>query len=326
MIDFGFERKHITGDIDHFQDIPFVELGQRIRTPFLDGRYGKFIATMFSAVLCVLVVSTANAQLPKRDTTHFEFVGSGNIQRSLDEGEGLPASTGLGLILDEYHVAPQIFRGWVNRVRFSGQINVANTQDTLTAEIGPTGRISEPSLLGEAIMTPLVGRRAVNLDLMVFFSDTVRRIKKDGTEVKKRRPIGIMSGMQVRYTGSNMTLADTTGAVKSTMNAMRFRLFHDILSKDYNKDFNVLIGAGWGFNSLRGDVAQSSYRDFRTRWLGTTTVKFAGIEAFAAFRIKNIQAEFSYTWLDRTGSVPGISGSRMVTTISFVGGFPVKLN
>lgn len=266
-------------------------------------------------------------QAAGKDTTYLDFVGAGNVQRSLDNGEGLPASTGLGVVLDEYHRKKQIFGGTVDRVRFSGQINVANTDDSLTIAYGING-VENPSQVGEAIMTPLVGRRAVDLDLMVFFADTVRRTKKDGTSIL--RPVAfwrsLITGLQVKYTGSNRLLVDSAGSVKSTINALRFRVFHDILGRDYNHDYNVLIGAGWGFNSLRGDVAQKGNEAFREDILGTKNLFYGGIEVYAMFRIKNIRAEFSYTWLDVGGNVAGLSGSRMVTTISFVGGFPVQLS
>lgn len=255
----------------------------------------------------------AHAQTePDRDTTFLDFVGTGNVQRSLDNGEGLPASTGLGVMLDEYHIDKSIFWGTVYRVRFSGQINVANTEDTLAIEYKPDGALKEPSAIGEAIMTPLVGRRAADLDLMLFF---------DSATVGS-----FLSGMHVKYTGSNRLLSDTATTVKATMNAIRLRLFHDIVGRKYNKDFNVLIGAGWAYNSIRGDVGLAANESFRGRLLGTKRKAFNGLEIFAQFRIKNIKAEFSYTWLDPGGNIPGISGGRMITTVSFVGGFPVKLN
>jgi len=277
----------------------------------------KPLATLLFSMLPFLLLG----QAPGKDTTYLDFVGAGNVQRSLDNGEGLPASTGLGVVLEEYHRKNRIFFGTVDRVRFSGQINVANSDDSLLIAYGAGGP-ENPSQVGEAIMTPLVGRRAVNLDLMIFFTDTVRCAKK-GTTWKWP---SLITGIQIKYTGSNRLLVDTAGSVKSTINALRFRVFHDILGRDYNHDYNVLIGAGWGFNSLRGDIAQVGNEALRENLLGTKNLFYGGIEVFALFRIKNISAEFSYTWLDNKGSVPGLSGSRMVTTISFVGGFPVQLN
>ncbi len=278
-------------------------------------------------ILAACLSKTLKGQAFGKDTTHLDFVGAGNVQRSLDNGEGLPASTGLGVVLDEYHRRKQIFGGTVDRVRFSGQINVANTDDSLSVVYGANGP-ENPSQVGEAIMTPLVGRRAVDLDLMVFFSDSVKRIKKDSSVIQRSVSSwrSLISGVQVKYTGSNRLLVDSSGSVKCTINALRIRLFHDILSREYNHDFNVLIGLGWGFNSLRGDVAQQGNDAYREHLLGTRNMFFGGLETFAMFRIKNIRAEFSYTWLDVGGNVAGLSGSRMVTTISFVGGFPVKLN
>jgi hypothetical protein len=238
-----------------------------------------------------------------------EFVGTGNVQRSLDNGDALPASTGLGVILDESHADAPLL-GLIDRVRFSGQINVANTEDSLTIEYDENGLV-EPSQLGDAIMTPLVGRRAADLDLMVFFN---------GDKIP-----WIFSGINIRYTGSNRLVSDTSESVKATMNAIRVRVFHDLLGSEYRKNYNVLIGVGYAYNSIRGDIGLADRDALRERVLGTKTKSFTGLEIFAQFRIKNIKAEFSYTILDVGGSVPGISQGRMVTTVSFVGGFPVKL-
>ena len=102
-------------------------------------------------------------------------------------------------------------------------------------------------------------------------------------------------------------------------------LFHDILGSKLNRDYNVIIGAGYAYNSIRGDMGLDDNEEMRENVLGTSTTKFSGLEAFAEFRLKNIRAEFSYTVLDSSGQTPGLSGGRMVTTISFIGGFPVKL-
>jgi hypothetical protein len=278
--------------------------------------------------ICAMVLASfeAQAQRPNKDTTFLDFVGAGNIQRSLDNGEGIPASTGLGVVLDEYHIDHQIFGSSVDRVFFSGQINVATTDDTLSVLYKDDGTLTEPSLLGEAIMTPLVGRRAVDLNLIIYFADTIERKRKDGTVVMKPRSFTtLLSGVQVKYTGSNRIISDTTGNIKSTMNALRFRLFHDLIGEKYRTDYSVMIGGGFAYNSIRGDIAQQANEEYRKKLLGTTEVKFGGLEVFAQFRLKNIRAEFSYTWLDNSGQVPGLSGGRMVTTIAFVGGFPVRL-
>ena len=264
-------------------------------------------------LLPVLAISTP-LLAQKSDSTALQFVGAGNIQRTLDDGEGIPASTGLGVVLDEYHRTDPILGNNIWRVYFSGQINVANTEDSLLAEYDDDGALSNASAFGQSVLTPLVGRNAVNLDMRLFFTDD------SGLKLAKKW----ISGVKLRYTASNRVWGDSLQVLKCTVNSWRLGLFHNILDAD-KYDYGILLGVAYAYNSVRGDVGLKPNGDLRERLFGTRKDMFWGVEGFAEFRLKNLRAEFAYTWEDVNGEIPGLSGGRMVTTIGFVGGFSMKL-
>jgi hypothetical protein len=63
--------------------------------------------------------------------------------------------------------------------------------------------------------------------------------------------------------------------------------------------------------------------------LGTRKKTFFGGEVVLSLRLKNIRAEASVPMLvprAASQSVPGLTGTQFITTISFVGGFPLRIN
>ena len=91
-------------------------------------------------------------------------------------------------------------------------------------------------------------------------------------------------------------------------------------------EYSVNFGIYLAYNSIRGDIGQTINDPIRIQILGTDKKSFKGPEVALEIRLKNLRAEFGYSWLSSETEVPGLTGGRLLTTITFVGGFGLKLD
>lgn len=305
----------------------------------------NYYKTVAFAMLMILTVSTAlqaqkankNAKTQKMDQEHFgednvafldslndedltpslKFVGKGDLQKSISEGADIPTSTGIGFQLIEKFDKPILF-GLVYQAEVEGQINVSTQAEDLVAKLDNDNMVINQSDFGSAVLTPLIGNQAVNLSVRAYFLP----------ERRKSSGLGLLSwikGAQASYIGSNRRVVKQDTAINVTVNSFRLGIFHEFLHPDYRDDYSIALGGAFAYNSIRGDMAQSDNDDLREQLFKSMKKSFTGAEVFLHIRFQNIRAKFEYSILSPDSEVPGLTGGRMVTTISFVGGFPVKL-
>jgi hypothetical protein len=281
-------------------------------------------------VLFILMTSReASAQVAaKADSTEEEeepvlnFYGSGNIQKALEGEDALPANTGLGV--NYYHTftgTPSRLAKYFRTLEIDASINVASTVDTLEAEYDTlTGQISNSSNFGSSILTPLNSGQAVKLCLRMDF---------------KGKLFGwFIDGLKIKYVGSNRNwnIKDTVASVERfkvfqvTNNYFRAGLFQEFLPEKYLNDYSINFGLYFAYNSIKGDIGLRSNGELREETIGTKKRNFMGPEVALEIKLKNLRAEFGYSFLGAGREVPGLTSGRLITTISFVGGFPLKLD
>ncbi len=259
------------------------------------------------------------AQAPKDPDPLLSFYGSGAIQKSLDNGDKLPASTGLGVNWTYWTPDAKKDKYFFNKLELDVSVNVASSVDTLIAKYDLNNLITNSSSFGSSILTPLNSGQAakfllrLNFKKGLFFNNT------------------FIDGIKIKYIGSNRNWkADDNGQPKfvlGTNNYFRIGLFQEFLTGDLLDNYSLNFGLYFAYNSIQGDIGQTSNDQFRTKILGSMNKNFYGPEAAFEIRLKNLRAEFGYSWL-RAGTkdeVLGLTSGRLVTTISFVGGFGIKL-
>lgn len=283
-------------------------------------------------ILCLLIifgVSLVDARAQKGDTVNkpqLNFYGGGNIQKSLDNREKLPASTGLGVnythwfdstseikLFSKIKFLPKII---INKLELDASINVAATVDTIIAKYDSSKIITNSSQFGSSILTPLNSGQAVKISLRLNF----------------KKPIlfhTLIDGVKIKYIGSNRNWqVDANGETKiiqGTNNYLRIGAFQEFLPKEFQDNYSINFGIYWAYNSIKGDIGQTTNDKIRTKILGTENKIFTGPEVALEIRLKSLRAEFGYSWLGADNEVPGLTGGRLLTTISFVGGFGLKL-
>lgn len=245
------------------------------------------------------------------------FFGNGNIQKSLDSGEKIPASTGLGVNWNYWfpeNATPN--RLSFDKLELDAMINVAATVDTLIAKYNSNNTVANSSSFGGSLLTPLNSGQAVKLNLRMNF----------------RKPIFfkyIIDGVKIKYVGSNRNWKFVENSaervVQATTNYFRVGVFQEFLTKELLDHYSINFGLYLAYNSIQGDMGQKKNEGPRSVILNTPNTNFWGPEMSLEIRLKNLRAEFGYSWLGINDEVIGLTGGRLVTTISFVGGFGLKL-
>ncbi len=281
--------------------------------------------------ICVYSIGNVNGQKKKNfledKRPELTFYGSGNIQKSLETGEAIPASTGLGVnythwfdttSCKEKTPCKNLLWCYIDKLQLDASINVASTVDTIKVKYDANNAIMNSSAFGSSILTPLNSGQAVKIILRLDFLKPLFLNKT------------LIDGFKFKYVGSNrnwgVDVNDPRKVIGATSNYVRAGLFQEFLPKEFQDDCSINFGLYYAYNSIKGDVGQTSNNSIRTNILGTDKKQFSGPEVSLEIRLKNLRAEFGYSWLTKRTEVPGLTSGRLVTTISFVGGFGLKLD
>lgn len=271
---------------------------------------------------CIIKNST-QYEFPKsfdkdKDTFDISFFGNGDIQKSFEKGEKIPANTGIGITATRYfdfNPKRQVLGFY--RIDVSASINVASNVDTIAAEgIGSNNLVKNSSAFGSSILTPLNSGQAVNVEASGYFINSF--------------VWGLFSGLRIKYIGSNRNWKLNDSSVyQVTTNLCRVGLFHDFVPFKFRDKYSAYLGMSYAYNSLRGDLGGKNSSEIRRQFLNSEKKSFYGYEVSFGFRLRNIRADFSYPILGDNNDndiITGLTGGRVITTISFVGGFNLKLD
>jgi hypothetical protein len=278
---------------------------------------------IFACFLMTIVPLAEAQKLPER--TELNFFGAGNIQKSLDDGGQIPASTGLGVnyiqrygIVDKDSVKHRLLWKLFCKLELEAAINVASTVDTIVATYDANNVISNASRFGSSILTPLNSGQAVKISL---------RLNLDSALNTK---IPLIEGIKLKYIGCNRNWSviddGTPRVIQANTNYFRGGFFHEFLPQKYLDDYSINFGIYLAYNSIKGDMGLKVNEHIREQVINTKWKQFVGPEVALEIRLKNLRAEFGYSWLRPNVEVPGLTAGRMITTITFVGGFGLKLN
>lgn len=92
-----------------------------------------------------------------------------------------------------------------------------------------------------------------------------------------------------------------------------------------NNDVRMLIGGGYTFRAISGDITQDEEEEFRIELLGTDETFFHGPEAVASLQINDVEVTFALPFLWLTDDVEGLTGGRPYGTINIQAGLDLGL-
>jgi hypothetical protein len=255
------------------------------------------------------------------------FVGTGDVQKSISEGTELAANTGVGVIFN---------REWDNKpIRDFGlefSINVASTVDSIIGTYNNDRQINNSRDFGTYVLLPMNSGQATKLFTHSYLDRELFKIYKNTNEPSHDLYLtSIINGFYFEALASNRIWTDSSISKNATGMMFKFGLFHDFIPDDVRRKngYSITIGLAYSFRGIFGDAGfnNDESNKFRQGLLGTEKTKYSGFEIDLGFRIKNIEARVMIPNLfSGDTKVPGLSETQFITSISFIGGFPIKLN
>lgn len=251
-----------------------------------------------------------------------EFVGDANIQKSLNNGSGIPANTGIGVVYREI-LPPKYNKFFLFSLELGLTINVASTADTLKTMYDASQKLLNSSDFGNSILLPSNSGQAYNLYTKFYFTND-----RTGKQENPSPIFYILSGGYINLNGSNRNWNDIESKqnIKASTLSFQAGLFHEFIAPSARENYSITLGAGYTSRRILGDIVSVSNEDLRKRILGTTKTFYNGYEVIIGLRLKNIKAEVRIPVLSNKESIPGLTGTQPNTFIGFTGGFPLKLN
>jgi len=250
------------------------------------------------------------------DHTEIYFVGTGDIQQNLARTKDeIAASTGIGVIFW------RMFGNKLNGIelQLEARISIASTVDTIRAKYSG-GTFINMRDFGGYLSAPLASGQATTINSLWYFRDS------------ESRPVDkVIDGFQVDFIAANQVFQDSAQTMNTAVLGLRVGLFHEFVPtfNRLKQGYSIRLGVNYIFRGLRGDLGTKSPASnaLRRNLLGVEDRIFHGPEFLLAFKLKNLKAQASLpiTFHKRGGPTYGLSGTQFITTISFIGGFPLSL-
>jgi hypothetical protein len=246
------------------------------------------------------------------DDLMIKFVGSGNLQQTISADGPLEANTGLGVLFNRKYKEPK----FATNLEFDLSINVASTADSIIGEF-ENGELSNRQLFGRYVLLPSNAKQAATFDFRLYLNP------------EKHALFRYANGLLFQFIGSNSNWKYDSLHSSAFGLSLKLGLFHDFVPDDIrlNKDYSVMAGVLLSYRAVKGDVSAVQSTDLRAKFLATSVTDFLGPEFFVRARFQNIRAEIQIPVLNSIAyNVPGLTNVQFVTTIAFVGGFPLDLS
>jgi hypothetical protein len=257
----------------------------------------------------------------QRDTmelTEIYFVGTGDIQQNIAKTkDDIAATTGVGVIFW------RIFGDKLNsmELQLEARISIASTVDTIFGKYIGNNFLNMRDF-GSYVAAPLARGQSTTINTLWYFKD----------EERKGKPIDkIIDGFQVDFIAANQVFKDSVTSMQASILGLRAGVFHEFVPtlNRLKQGYSIRLGINYIFRGLRGDLGTGAPRsnDLRKSLLGGTSRIFHGPEFLLALKLKNLKAQASLPIIfpKRGGPTYGLTGTQFVTTISFIGGFPLSL-
>ena len=305
----------------------------------------KNILTLFLLHMCLNVnAQYANEKyspviVGKKGFTEINFVGSGDIQLATNSGENLAASTGIGAIF---------WRIWPNKdyemdslihllnsdslqnmtgleLQLEIKINVASTADTIFAQFQNNFLINRRSF-GNYVMAPLSSGQATTFHSLWYLKPK-RYNAYNGVTTRKLFFIPFVDGIELSGAGTNQVWMNNTISSNVSILAWKAGIFHEFISDNIRREkgYSIRFGMAYTGRSIQGDIGRDEIS--RIDFLSNKSTTYHGLDFSFSLRLKNIRAEASLPIMHMGSGNPvsGLSGAQLITSIGFVGGFPLSI-
>ncbi|MEM9819492.1 MAG: hypothetical protein AAF985_00410 [Bacteroidota bacterium] len=255
------------------------------------------------------------------DHIYIDFVGSGDIQKSISQGTDFNANTGVGVIFERCNGPGRIIQSF----ELEGVINIASTVDSISASF-KDAKLQNSRDFGSYVLNPVSQRQSLYLNSNVYFGELNFLTRE------------ILSGVNVRLISSNNVWAYRDSLANLGALAFRIGLFHEFVPARVRKGktktgdegrnkYSIILGLNYSYRGILGDIKSQKNDELREKILDSPQTSFHGLEMNFGFRLNNLRAEFQMPILNaQDQAIDGLTNTQFLFSIKFVGGFSLKLN
>lgn len=262
----------------------------------------------------------------KSGSTKLNFVGDANMQNSINNGQDFVANTGLGITYDRF------WYGKTNSIRQFNlylKINVASTADSIIAILDPMMQASNRRDFGSFLLVPNNSKQSASLEALVYrnlFQPTYNS-KYEFINTLAKGYNSIVKGYIVNVLGSNSIWSVRDTSYNMAGLSLKAGFFYEFISDKIRHEdgYSIKMGAMYSGRFILGDLNFDRNKSIRNELLNSNKSSFHGIELFARFKFRNVIAQISIPILGLNEEVEGLSKSQFVTSIQFIGGFPLSI-
>lgn len=264
---------------------------------------------------------------PTDDPIFLDFIGTGDLQKSISDGEGLQANTSLGVLYERYYVKNKIAQS----LDLEALINVATTADSISTEFNQGGQLINARNFGTYILNPVSAKQSFFINMNIYFKPNASK-EKGGKFL-----LGVINGFNARLISSNnvWSYGDTTSINVSAL-SFRTGFFHEIIPDNYRletegkntgrKKYSITLGLNYSFRGIYGDIKSGENKELRSKFLGSDQIVFRGFEFNCVLQLKNIRGEFQIPIFNGKDSIQGLTNTQFLFSIKFIGGLPILVN
>ena len=267
------------------------------------------------------------------DKIFIDFIGSGDIQKSMSEGKEINANTGIGIIFertkwiknDDLMIMHEIIQSF----ELEGTINIATTADTIISKMN-NNVLQNRRNFGTYVLNPISSKQSLYINSNIYFGYP---IKKDLEKTFFAKIASVVSGVNMRVISSNNIWRYNESDTNLGVLAIRAGVFHEFIPDNYRlskeegrSKYSLFLGMNYTYRGVFGDISSSKNDELRTNILGTSKTQFQGFEMNFGFRLNNLRAEFQMPMLKNNDeTIDGLTNTQFLFSIKFIGGFALKL-
>lgn len=267
-------------------------------------------------------------KLDKKPDQELYVVGSGELQKTINQGDKLPASTGIGVFYERKTINNPILKFELEAI-----INVASNADTIFT-IYKNDFVNNKRDFGSYLMSPTMSKQSTYIHYRSYRNEllTKRYLQE------QRRPY--ICGWDARMALSSRVFYDTKDGNNYHASSLYLLIgpFYEFIpqnsqkgsSKDPIDNISITFGISGSFRMLIGDIIQKDNQDFQKKIFNNNkNLVLLGAEPNFQIKLENIVFEATLPVLfnvsNKGTSIPGLSGIQFLTSIRFIGGFPLKV-
>lgn len=269
-----------------------------------------FLLVLLTNIVIGQPDTLTTSDVPLSDELRIAFVGNTDFMKAYSEGAPLGANAGLGMILYKKAIAPRLFQ----EMEIDISLNIAQSDTLLAVQLGE--RILNRSDFGNYLLLPQNTRQSANFQANIWFGQS----KKTPSWTK------MISGLHFKYNVSNVVWHHQKVSQSITGTAFRAGVFHEFIPPEIRQDknYSLTFGINYSFRGISADRPPHVGRSLHEAILCDRKTRFHGMELTFGFKLKNIRAEVQVLSFPAEGCyVPGLTRRQLVTSLSFVGGFPI---